>query len=97
MSDSPVPEREEWAPFIGADVVLDTRGDLMYIGKLDAVGDWFVTLVECDVHDLESTRTSKEVYIMEAAKLGVKKNRRSVAVRKSEVVSLSRLDEVIIY
>lgn len=87
----------ELAPFVGADVVLDTRGELLYIGRLEQVLAHFLVLVDADVHDLYGSRTSKELYVMDAAKHGVKKNRASVHVRKSEVVSLSRLEDVIQY
>ena len=94
MSDT---EKEELAPFIGQDVVLDTRGALLYIGKLKHAGDWFLELVDADVHDLEESRTSKELYVLDASKYGIKKNRHSVHVRKVEVVSISKLSDVIHY
>jgi hypothetical protein len=90
-------EKDELQGYVGHNVVLDTRGELLYIGRLERVSEWFFELVEADVHDLMATRTSKELYVMEAAKYGVKKNRKSVAVRKVEVVSVSRLDDVIQY
>jgi hypothetical protein len=90
-------EREELQGFVDQDVVLDTRGELLYVGKLRHVGEWFLELVDADVHDLMESRTSKELYILEAAKFGIKKNRHSVHVRKVEVVSISKLSDVIIY
>jgi small nuclear ribonucleoprotein (snRNP)-like protein len=96
MTD-PQTERQELADFLDQPVVLDTRGDLIYIGTLQTVGDWFLVLAEADVHDLQSTRTSKELYVMDSAKHGVKKNRELVHVRKSEVVSISKLEDVTIY
>lgn len=90
-------DKDELTDFVDQDVVLDTRGDLIYLGRLVAVRDWFFELADADVHDLQSTRTSKELYIMESAKHGVRKNRASVMVRKVEVVSLSKLQDVIQY
>jgi hypothetical protein len=90
-------EKDELAPFVDQDVVLDTRGQLLYIGKLKVAAEWFLELVEADVHDLAESRTSKELYVLEAAKFGVKKNRHSVHVRKVEVVSISKLSDVVIY
>lgn len=91
-------ERDDVQHLVGHDVVLDTRGELLlYIGRLERATEWFFELVEADVHDLTATRTSKELYVMEAAKYGVKKNRKSVMVRKVEVVSISRLTDVIQY
>lgn len=90
-------EREELAHLLGREVVLDTRGPLLYIGRLEAVGDCFYTLADCDVHDGSEGGTSKEVYSMETAKHGIRVNRTVVYVRKSEIVSLSLLEDVVRY
>ena len=95
--DAPQTEREELAKFVGQEVVLDCRGDIAYLGRLDRIGDWFLELSDADVHDMESSRTTKEIYVMEAAKHGIKKNRTAVHVRKTEVVSISLLKDVIVY
>jgi small nuclear ribonucleoprotein (snRNP)-like protein len=87
----------ELTAYLGKDVVLDTRGELLYIGRLEHVGEWFLTLVDADVHDLSESRTRKDVYLIEAARFGVKKNRHQVMVRTREVVSLSTLEQVIVY
>lgn len=97
MTDPAPTDQDELAEFLGQDVVLDTRGELLYVGKLAKIGHWFFTLEGADVHDLPNSRTSKEVYLIEAAKYGIKKNRHSVVVRKAEVVSLSLLSQVILY
>ncbi len=83
--------------FIDKEVVLDTRGAILYLGKLAKVLDHFYELVDADVHDVLEGRTSKELYVMEARKHGVKKNRKSVYVRKVEIISISRLGDVIEY
>ncbi len=83
--------------FINKDVVLDTRGAILYLGKLVHVYEHFYELADADVHDVLEGRTAKELYIMEARKHGVKKNRKSVYVRKAEIVSISRLEDVIEY
>jgi hypothetical protein len=70
-------------PFVGQDVVLDTRGELLYIGRLEKATDWFLELADADVHDLAASRTTKELYIMDAAKHGVKKNRKLVTCGRS--------------
>jgi hypothetical protein len=94
---APGSQAEELAEFVGKDVVLDTRGELLYVGRLEHVGDWFLTLADADVHDLSDSRTRKDVYLIEAARFGVKKNRHRVMVRSQEVVSLSTLAHVILY
>ena len=93
MSD----ETTELEALLDKEVVLDTRGPIVYLGTLEAIGEWFMTLTDADVHDLADSSTSKEVYIMETAKHGIRKNRADVFVRKSEVVSLSALEAVVRY
>jgi hypothetical protein len=83
--------------FLNVDVVLDTRGDIIYLGKLVKILDNFYELADADVHDVVVGRTSKELYILDARKHGVKKNRARVYVRKVEIVSISRLSDVLEY
>ncbi len=82
---------------LGKDVVLDTAGQFVYIGRLRTMDDQFFELDEADVHDSSESSTSKEIYVMDAKKYGVKKNRKAVFVRASQVVSLSLLEDVIEY
>lgn len=77
------------------EVVLDTRGPLVYIGRLVAVDDFWFTLAQVDVHDMHDGHTPKEMYILDARRTGVKANRRRVLVRRDEVVSLSLLEDVL--
>jgi small nuclear ribonucleoprotein (snRNP)-like protein len=90
-------ELPELETYMDQNVVLDTRGELLYLGKLAQIFDNFYELVDADVHDVISGRTSKELYIMDARKHGIKKNRAKVLVRKVDVVSISLLSDVLEY
>lgn len=92
MTDS-----EAWREFVGQLVVVDTDSHFVYIGTLKEVRDHFVVLSEVDVHDTRQSTSTKEQYVMDTKRFGVKTNRREVSVRKSLVVSLSRLDDVVLY
>ncbi len=82
---------------VGQVVVLDTSSQLVYLGTLKSMDDHFLELEDADVHDSNESPTSKEIYVIESRKYGVKKNRRSVFVRAGLVVSISRLEDVIEY
>lgn len=102
LADMPLPtnqgpEAAEVGHLIGEEVVLDTRGEILYIGRLVAIAEYFYVLKDADVHDLVHGRTSKEIYILESFKYGVKKNRRNVYVRSNEILSLSALRDIIEY
>jgi len=88
---------EQLRDLVGKDVILDTASPYIYIGKLLAVDEWFFRLEDVDVHDSQETHATKEVYIIEARKFGIKKNRRSVLVRADKIISISALDAVIEY
>ncbi len=96
-TSSPWDDRAELEGHVGQDVVLDTRGDIVYVGRLARVLDSFYELADADVHDCIAGRTSKEVYVMDARKHGIKRNRARVLVRKAEIVSISKMSEVLEY
>jgi small nuclear ribonucleoprotein (snRNP)-like protein len=86
---------DELKAMIGHDVVLDTRTSFVYIGKLESIGEHLLTLTDVDVYDSSETQTRKEVYVYETRKYGIKRNRSRCSVRISEVISLSRLEDVV--
>lgn len=83
--------------FVGSEVVIDTDSTYVFIGKLTDVTDHTLTLADVDVHDRSESTSTKEKYVMEAKKFGIKKNRRQVTVRTDSVICVSRLEDVIEY
>ena len=83
--------------FLDQCVVIDVESPVVYIGRLLEANECFVTLADVDIHDLRNSTVSKEVYVMEAAQNGIQPNRRIVKVKQSEVLSISRLSDVIVY
>lgn len=79
------------------DVVLDTQGQFVYIGRLKSADEHFFLLTDVDVHDRRESSTPKEIYIMDARKYGIKKNRKSVYVLAGQAVSISPLEDVLEY
>lgn len=90
-------ETEELSELIGREVVLDTRAEIVYLGTLKKIGRHFYQLESADVHEMVAGRTSKEIYILESFKHGLKRNRALVYVRKADVLSLSALDDIVEY
>ena len=90
-------EQEEIGALVGSVVVLDTATPYVYVGTLKAWQEHVLVLADVDVHDVSQGRSGKDLYALEARRHGVQKNRREVVVRKSLVVSLSRLEDVILF
>lgn len=86
------------AEYLGHPVVVDVRSHtLTYLGILKEVTPFSLILADVDVHDTHESKTSREVYVMESRKYGIKANRREVAIVLAEVVSVSRLGDIIVY
>ncbi len=81
--------------FIGQVVVVDIDGPMVYLGTLAAVGGEFLALENVDVHNLGDSTTTRERYVIDAKKLGVRPNRKRAEVRIARVVGISRLEDVI--
>lgn len=90
-------EQNEAAVLIGEQVVVDTATPFVYIGTLKAWEENFIVLADADVHDSAEGRSGKDLYIAETRRNGVQRNRREVIIRKAQIVSLSLLEDVIVY
>ena len=86
-----------WEKLVGKVVVVDTDSRFVYLGTLDRVETEFLVMTDVDAHDRRESPSTKEQYIMDTKKFGVKANRKEVSVRKSLVISISKLDDIIGY
>jgi small nuclear ribonucleoprotein (snRNP)-like protein len=80
---------------VGREVVLDTAGSTVYLGRLasyDADGFW---LADADVHNGDEGHAPREQYIAESARDGIRVNRQRVFVFRGTVISVSVLADVV--
>jgi hypothetical protein len=82
---------------VGEEVVVDVRGRYVYLGTLHAVAGDSIVLHNADVHACDDSQTTNEYYVLEAKKNGVRANRKVVFVMRAEVISISRLQDVVDY
>ncbi len=81
---------------IGDVVVLDTMTPIVYIGKLVELTDTTFVLDRTDMHDCRDGHANKELYLIETAQGEVAVNRTNVVVMRSTVISVSRLEDVVV-
>ncbi|HUT33354.1 MAG TPA: hypothetical protein VNE39_07750 [Planctomycetota bacterium] len=84
-------------PYLGQQVVLDTRSTYIILGTLTQITPDCLTLENVDVHDTSDANSTKDHYVMESHKLGIRTNRRAAKVRLAEIISISLLRDVEIY
>ena len=82
---------------IGQKIVIDTPYSVQYIGKLIRFNAEFVELQDVDVHDANHTKNTKEQYLIEAARGISNNNRKSVLVKQTTIISLSRLEDILVF
>ena len=78
-------------------IVVDTSSDFIFIGRLTDIDEYFVTLVDADVHDRRESPSMNEKYIMDSKMYGIRCNRKRVHIRLDRVISISSLEDVIEY
>ena len=90
---------EDLKKYVGKDVVVDTDTSVIYIGHLKEIRPFSLVFGDVDVHDMADgqSNTTKEVYIMECRRIGVRANRKGVHVLTTRVMSISLLDDIIDY
>jgi small nuclear ribonucleoprotein (snRNP)-like protein len=89
--------KEELSEYLDRPVVVDTAAPFIYIGTLNHVGKRFITLKDVDVHHLEPGGAGKEMYALTARKYGASRNRAYTKIRVDMIVSISLLEDVIVY
>lgn len=85
---APLPE------WVGETVVVDLSGPFVCIGTLTAVDSGFVTLTDADFHDLRDSNATRESYVIDSRRVGIRRNRAKALVKLSEVVAVTRFEDI---
>jgi hypothetical protein len=78
----------------GQVVVIDLDESYLVIGTLVQIDTHHLSLQEADVHDHREANCTKEVYLLETRQLGVRFNRKNVAIPRARMIAISRLEDV---
>jgi hypothetical protein len=88
-------DAEAWIRgLIGQLVVVDLDESYLVIGTLQSVDDHHLAFKEADLHDHREANCTKDVYLLETRQLGVRFNRKQVAIPRSRVLAVSRLEDI---
>ena len=77
------------------EVVIDLSSPFVCLGTLSQADDHFLELRNADFHDLRDTKSTRENYVADSVRTGVKRNRKRVLISRTEVVAISRLEDVV--
>jgi hypothetical protein len=79
---------------IGQVVVVDLKGPYVCLGTLVGYDAGFYEFADADLHDFRDSAASREVYIYDSVRLGIRRNRARVLVRIAEVVAITRFADI---
>lgn len=79
---------------VGQVVVIDFRSSYVCLGTLVSLGREYLELRDADLHDFRDSAATREVYVYDSVRLGIRRNRSRVLIRRDEVVAIGRFDEV---
>ncbi len=89
-----------WAPserltqLIGHIVVLDLKSSFVCLGTLVSFDDQFLELTDADLHDFRDSTATRELYVYDSARLGIRRNRARVLVRQDDVVAITQFADI---
>lgn len=81
--------------FLNQRVVIDLRGEYVCLGTLHRFDEHFLELRNADLHDLRDTDTTRENYVAASISTGIKRNRRRLLLLRTEIVAITRLEDVV--
>jgi hypothetical protein len=76
-------------------IVIDLVSPYVCLGKLVRYDEHWLELKNADFHDLRDTDTTRELYVADSVATGIKRNRKRLFLRRSEVVAISKLEDVV--
>jgi hypothetical protein len=78
----------------GQIVVIDLRSTYVCLGTLVGGDAAFLEVRDADLHDFRDSPATREVYVYDSLRLGIRRNRARVLVRRDEVVAITRFADV---
>jgi hypothetical protein len=82
------------AGMVGQVVVIDLISTYVCIGTLVGLDHAFLDLKDADLHDFRDSKATREVYVYDSVRLGIRRNRARVLVRRDEVVAVTRFADI---
>lgn len=79
---------------VGQVLVLDFRSTFVCLGTLVGYDRDFLRLNDADLHDFRDSPATRELYVYDSARLGIRRNRSSVLVRRDEVIAVTRFKDI---
>lgn len=94
MNSDGSPSASLLTDLLNQQVVIDLMSPYVCIGRLVGWDQLFLELRDADLHDFRDSQATREIYVYDSARLGVRRNRARVLVSRAEIAALTRLADV---
>ena len=84
-----------FSELLGDEVVLDLRSPYVCLGTLKRADSDFLELINADLHDFRDSSATREVYIFDSRRLGIRRNRERVLIRRDDIVAIARFRDIV--
>ena len=81
--------------FLGQTVVVDLSSPYVCLGILVAYDREYLDLRDVDLHDFRDSPATRELYVFDSLRLGIRRNRSRVLIRRDEVVAITRFSDIL--
>jgi hypothetical protein len=78
----------------GITVVVETTGQLTYVGRYDSEDERGVLMLDVGVHDAEAGGGSKEEYVRKSVQFGIRSEHKRLVIPADQVTRITRLGEL---
>jgi hypothetical protein len=82
------------AKLVGEVVVVDLRSSYVCLGTLTGMDASYFELRDADLHDFRDSTATREIYVYDSVRLGIRRNRSRVLLRRDEVVAVTRFKDI---
>jgi small nuclear ribonucleoprotein (snRNP)-like protein len=79
---------------IGETVVVDLKSSYVCLGTLVSCDGRFLELRDADLHDFRDSIATREVYVYDSARFGIRRNRARVLIQQDDVVAIARYADI---
>lgn len=79
---------------IGQTVVIDLKSSYVCLGTFVSRDDLYLELNDADLHDFRDSIATREVYVYDSARFGIRRNRARVLIRQDDVVAVTRFQDI---
>lgn len=86
---------ERLTQWVGQVIVIDLSSTYVCLGRFVGFDREFMELVDADLHDFRDSPATREVYVYDSVRLGIRRNRSRVLLRLADVVAITRFDDIL--